>query len=135
MSVDNKTLADIRSEVCNTTVKWMLAFGTVGVALSLARILETGWRPAMGLHVALWLIIAALHVFENRIHYAVRAGTLVGAMFLIALAGNLTVGPVAGNAFYASSAILAAVFFGEIGGIAVVVLSGVAIAGHYLGLK
>ena len=60
MSAPNKTLAEIRSDVCNTTLLVLLAFAIPAVTASLARIFTQGWLPVMGLHIALLAILAGI---------------------------------------------------------------------------
>jgi len=131
MYIDNSTITAIRSEVCNSTLKWFLAVGVVGVALSLLRIFDIGWIPAMYAHVGLLMYLVVLSGIKKNIPYVWRAGSILFILFAVGIAANLTTGAPLANAFYVSCCIMAGVFFGRKVGAGVVGLCAAAILGSY----
>ena len=50
------------------------------LSASLFRIVDTGWLPLMGLHIAIASSVFAMTLMRRRLAYAVRAGYLVGIL-------------------------------------------------------
>jgi signal transduction histidine kinase/DNA-binding NarL/FixJ family response regulator/HPt (histidine-containing phosphotransfer) domain-containing protein len=124
MSAPAKTLADIRSDVCNTTLLVLFAFAVPAVAASLVRIFTLGWLPVMGLHIALFIALAGIASARRQLSYKIRAGFVVAVMFLIGAGGILSFGlSTEVSVFLVGSAILAACFFGTKPGAAVITVS------------
>ncbi|MGE3335295.1 MAG: ATP-binding protein [Rhodospirillaceae bacterium] len=124
MSYDaDTTLADIRSEVCDTVLKWTVVLGVPAVALSLSRIFEFGFLPIMAVHTLMVSALAGTYVFRRRFSFAIRAGLIVLMMFVVGVAGHLSFGTPTRIEFFVSACIMATVFFGERTGIRVAILS------------
>jgi signal transduction histidine kinase/DNA-binding NarL/FixJ family response regulator/HPt (histidine-containing phosphotransfer) domain-containing protein len=116
----DSVVAEIRSEVCDTVLKWTALIGSIAVLLSLIRILEFGFLPVMAVHIALALLLMATYVMRRSIPYVWRAGVIVAVMFIVATAGHISFGTPARVEFYVAAGIMAAVFFGEKVGLLVV---------------
>ena len=126
MSAPTKTLAKIRSDVCNTTLLVLLAFAVPAAVASLARIFTQGWLPVMGLHIAFIAILAGLAARRRHLAYNIRAGFVVAIMFSIGAGGILSFGlSTEVSVFLVGSAILAACFFGTKPGAVVIAVSAV----------
>ncbi len=129
-----KTLEDIRSEACNTILVTFMALATPAAIASLLRGLEQGWKPVMGIHLALLLALACLTVFRHRLDLSVRASAITAVPFIIAVGGLLTYGR--GNGvvvFLVSSCVLAGCFFGRRIALGVAALCVITLAGLYVG--
>jgi signal transduction histidine kinase/DNA-binding NarL/FixJ family response regulator len=119
----SKTLAEIRADVGNITLIWLLFAAVIGVTFSLSRVLETGWKPVMGLHIAILAVLAGLVYYRRRISDTVRSAAIVILMFVIGIGGNVSFGLPAGVIFFISGSIMAAVLFGERIGLACIGLT------------
>jgi len=107
-----KTLHDIRSEACNTILATLTLLAFPAVGFSLLRGVEQGWRPIMGVHVALLLVLLATTVFRKKLSLALRAGVVTAVPYLVATSGIVAFGR--GNGvmmFYISAIIVAGCFF------------------------
>jgi len=116
MQASTKTLAEIRSDVCDSTLIVMLGFAVPAVGASLLRIIEQGWLPVMALHIALVVVLVFVTACRKSLPYTVRAGYAVALMFAVGAAGisffALSTGVIG---FLIGSAILAGVFFSACG--------------------
>ncbi len=116
-------LADIRSEVCDTVLKWTVVLGIPAVALSLGRIFEFGFLPIMVVHIVMVSALAGAYFFRRRLGFAIRAGLVVVVMFAVGAAGHVSFGTPTRIEFFVSACIMATVFFGERTGIRIAILS------------
>lgn len=119
-SLDSRVLADIRSDVCDTVLKWTAVIGLVAVLLSLLRIFEFGFLPVMALHVALVGVLSALYLLRKSVPYVVRASAIIAVMMAVAAAGHVTFGVPMRLEFFIAASIMAAVFFGERVGVLII---------------
>jgi len=135
--MDN-VLADIRSDVCDTVLKWTALTGAVALGLTLFRAVEFGFLPVMVLHVSLVALVTAVYALRKRIPFVVRSGTIISAMFAIAVGGHLYFGSPMRIEFFVAASVMGAVFFGEKFGILLaavcVATVGVLFVGFYTGL-
>lgn len=131
-TADSKVLADIKSEVCDTVLKWTTIVGGCGVALSFLRVIEFGFLPVMVLHAAIVASLASLYIFRKRVAYTARATAIVGVMVVVGIGGLLTFGSPARIEFFVAASIMSAVFFGERIGIAVAALGAVLLSAIYI---
>jgi lipoprotein signal peptidase len=107
-TVDSKVLADIRSEVCDTVLKWTTIIGSCGVALSFLRFIELGFLPVMLLHAVIVAGLASLYIFRKRVPYTARATVIIGVMVLVGMGGLLTFGSPARIEFFVAASIMSA---------------------------
>jgi signal transduction histidine kinase/CheY-like chemotaxis protein len=131
-TVDSKVLADIRSEVCDTVLKWTTIIGSCGVALSFLRFIELGFLPVMLLHAVIVAGLASLYIFRKRVPYTARATVIIGVMVLVGMGGLLTFGSPARIEFFVAASIMSAVFFGERIGIAIAALGVALLSAIYI---
>lgn len=118
-TADSKVLADIRSEVCDTVLRWTTIVGACAVGLSFLRIVEFGFLPVMMLHAALVPGLVGIYLLRKRLPYTARAASIVGVMILVGIGGVLTFGSPTRIEFFVAASIMSAVFFGERIGIAI----------------
>lgn len=114
LKVDTKTLDDIRSDACNAILITITALGTPAVGASLLRGIEQGWKPVMGAHVGLLLLLAWTTLHRRSLSLSFRAVAVTGFPLVVAIGGLLTYGR--GNGvvmFLISSCVLAGCFFGR----------------------
>jgi hypothetical protein len=109
-TADSEVLADIRSEVCDTVLKWTTIVGTCAVGLSFLRIVEFGFLPVMLLHATLVLGLVAIYILRKRLPYTARAASVVGVMILVGIGGVLTFGSPVRIEFFVAASIMSAVF-------------------------
>ena len=132
MPTSSKSLAEVRSDVCNTTLLVLIAFAALAVAASLSRIFSQGWLPIMGVHIALFSTLVFCFGFRKYLSLTIRAGVVVAVMFLIGTAGVLSFGLATEvTLFFVGASILAACFFGSSVGAAVIGLSAIVLGGAY----
>ena len=129
----SKTLTEIRSDVCNTTLFVLLAFAVPAVAASLSRIFALGWMPVMGLHIGLLAFLTGVVIGRRRIPYSYRASSVIALMFLIGAGGIFSFGlSTEVTVFLVGSSILGICFFGTRVGIAMIALSTIVLGTAYV---
>jgi signal transduction histidine kinase/CheY-like chemotaxis protein len=129
--LDSKVLDDIRSEVCDTVLKWTAICGIAAVLLSFLRYLEFGFLPIMAVHGMLIGYLLGLYTVRKRVPYTLRAASIIGVMMLVAVGGHLTFGTPTRIEFFVAASIMSAVFFGERNGIIVAAVSVMLLAAIY----
>jgi signal transduction histidine kinase/ActR/RegA family two-component response regulator len=131
-----KTLHDIRSDACNAILATLTLLAFPAVGFSLLRGLEQGWRPVMGLHVALLLLLLATTAFRKKLSLTLRAGVVTAVPYLVATSGIIAFGR--GNGvmmFYVSAIAVAGCFFERRIALGVVGLCVASIAAIYTGYR
>lgn len=131
MRYGSTMLRDLRSEVCDVTLGWLLAAATPALALSLLRILDRGWMPVMGVHIAVVTTLGATVLFRRRLPYSIRASIIVSLLFGMGAAGQFANGSQGSLAYLASCSIMAVVFFGRRIGVVVTLLSILSVIAFY----
>ena len=126
MAAYSRAPVKILSDVCNSTLVWLMILAIPGLGLSLLRILETGWMPNMGVHILLFSYGLFLTGFRHRLSLRLRAWGIIGISLAIGAGEHILFGTPYGFVFFVSSGIMAAVLFGERVGITV--LAGVLLA-------
>lgn len=121
----------VRREVADSVGRWFLSLSLPAVAISLARFFEVGWLPPMGAHVALLAVLAAIVGLGDRLSYQIKASALVLLMFLVGVAGHVSLGSPFGISFFVAAPIMAGVFFGERAGLICIGIGCIAIAAIY----
>ncbi len=130
-----KSLEEIRSDVCDTTLVWITAIAIPMLSFSVSRVREIGWQPVIGLHMVLVVLLAVVTLFRRRIAYAARAFLLVTLMFLTACGGLLNFGSPAGLFYFCGASVMAAVLFGRPASFLTVILALLAMLAAYLGFR
>jgi signal transduction histidine kinase/CheY-like chemotaxis protein len=129
-----KTLREIRSDTCNAILLTLTALAGLALAASLLRGFEQGWQPVMGLHIALFLLVAWTTLRRAHLSFAVRAAVIVAMPYIIGLAGLIAYGRGTGVImFFVSACVTAGIFFSVRIAIAVVALCVVSLGGLYAG--
>ncbi|MGE3335813.1 MAG: ATP-binding protein [Rhodospirillaceae bacterium] len=131
-----KTLHDIRSDACNAILATLTLLAIPAVGFSLLRGVEQGWRPIMGLHVALLLILLATTAFRKKLSLTLRASIVTIVPYLVATSGIIAFGR--GNGvmmFYISAIVVAGCFFERRVALGVVALCVASIAALYSGYR
>ena len=129
-----KSLHEIRSEACNAILITLTSLAIPAVLFSLLRGIEQGFRPVMGLHVALLLMIAVTTLGRKHLSLTLRAGVATFFPYVIGTAGIILGGR--GNGmimFYISAIVVAGCFFERRIALAVVGLCVVSVGALYLG--
>src|SRR5215475_12108929 len=89
MSAKSKSLAEIKSDVCNTTL-WVMSLLVVpALALSVSRAFELGWRLQYTAQVAACVVIWGVTAGRRRISYLVRANTILALLFWLGWTGQI----------------------------------------------
>jgi len=133
--MDSKVLAEIRSEVCDTVLKWTAILGSGAVLLSFLRIIEFGLLPVMFVHAAMVVHLVTLYVLRRRVPYAFRAASIIGVMVLVAAGGHITFGTPTRIEFFIAATIMASVFFGQRAGVTMAAASVLLLAVLYAGFR
>ena len=110
----------MRSRVANAYLIGLSALAVPGVAGSLYRAVDIGWKPIMTLHVILAATVFAMTLLRRRLPYGFRARYLVSLLVVLGGAGLLSFGLLSSGAlFLLSTSILAFLLFGSRAGITV----------------
>jgi PAS domain S-box-containing protein len=110
----------IRDQLARRALRYIAAIGLIPVLTSLARVLDAGWQPVMGLHVGLYLAALGAVAFGVRLPFRARAFLLLGALWIVGVAGLLTWGlPGFGSAVLILFVVMTALLFGARAGFAV----------------
>jgi PAS domain S-box-containing protein len=129
--IDTK-IAEIRSRFVNGTLVALSITAVPALAASLLRIPDIGFLLAMGVHIALAVVLFALTLGRRHLPYAVRASYVVLLFFMIATVGLANIGMIGGPyVHFAAAVIFAFVLFGMWTGAAMIVASIAAILGFY----
>ncbi len=133
MPTPSKTLTEIRSDVCNTTLIVLLAFTIPAAIASLSRMFTQGWLPVMGLHALLVILLLGIVIGRHHVPYVVRAAFVVAFMFIIGAGGIFTFGlSTEVTVFLVGSSILGMCFFGARVGVAMIAISTLFLGVAYL---
>ncbi len=136
MALPSRSLTEIRSDVCNTTLVVLIVFAVPALAASLSRFFSQGWLPVMGAHIGFMVLLLATFAFRKQLSLTFRAGIVVAIMFLIGSVGVASFGLATEvTVFFVGAGILAACFFGTRVGAAVVGLSCAVLAGAYFAFE
>jgi len=93
-------------------------------ALSLARILETGWNNIFYLHIAVVGLVVSIAINRRRLAYRLRASVLLGVFLVLGVVGLAMYGlPGGGMMLLFTFCMLTTVFFGRRAGLAAYAIS------------
>jgi len=129
-----KTLDEIRSGACNAILLALTVLAALGGGASVLRAVEQGWKPIMGVHIALVLVLIAATFGRHHLTLSARATIVTAVPFIIAVGGIVAYGR--GNGammFFISSCVLAGCFFSRRAALGVVGLCVSALAAIYIG--
>ncbi len=131
-----RTLEQIRSDACDTILLTITILAVPGVATSLLRGLEQGWKPVMGLHVAMLVLLAATTFWRKRLSFLFRAATVTAVPYIVGVGGLLAYGRGNGaTMFFISSCVVAGCFFSRRTAVGVVSLCVATLAAIYSGYR
>ncbi|MHB1207929.1 MAG: ATP-binding protein [Rhodospirillaceae bacterium] len=128
-----KTLREIRSDACNTILVTLAVLAVPTAAVSVLRVIEQGWVPVMGLHIAVTLMLALAALSRHRMSLSVRAAIVTAVPFVLAVGGLLSYDR--GNGvmmFFVSSCVVAGCFFSRRVALGVVALCVATLAAIYM---
>lgn len=131
-----KTLHSIRSEACNAILLTFTLLALPAVGFSLLRGVEQGWRPVMGVHIAVLLTLAWTTVRRKHLSLIARGSVATAAPYIVATAGLIASGR--GNGvmmFFISAIVIAGCFFDRRVAFGFVGLCVVTIAAIYFGYR
>ena len=135
---ESKTIATIRSDVCNTVLTWLLLPTISGAIFSLIQPLEAGWFTGYRIPAVMCITLTLVSIFRHRLPYVVRAGSIVALSFLVGASRVIAFGSPFGLTYLVFAGVMATVFFGEKAGLwsifANVVMIGAVFAGVSLEL-
>lgn len=135
MSATGKSLEEIRSEVCDSTLKVVAVLSVPALALSLSRVLQTGWNAVLTIHVCAVISITTVAILRRRVSYRSRANTLIGLFLWLAWAGQVFSPAPTAFVYLVSVCVMATVFYGERIGIACISASVLMTMSTYMGFK
>jgi signal transduction histidine kinase/CheY-like chemotaxis protein len=112
VSEPSRTLSEIRSDACNKILLMLSGLAVFGVTVIVARLIEQGGTPIMGVYAVLLVLLSVVTVRRHRLSLAVRAATVTAIPFIIGLTSVLASGRLSGTLmFFVSSCVVAACFF------------------------
>ncbi len=133
MALEQKTLTDVRSDVCNATLWWMFALASLSGLASLSRVIEQGWQPATTVTVVLVSAVGIVTFARHKIPFWFRAGLVIFLYFAGGVTGHLLFGTPYALTFFVAAAIMTGVFFGErMGVVAIAVCVGAAFSIYFV---
>ncbi len=129
-----KSLADIQSEVCDTTVRIMGVLALPALLISLSRVLEIGWQIQYTAQVIAAIGAWGVTLLRHRLSFDARANTVLVLLFWLGWTGQVFSGSPTSLVYYVSASAMATVFYGARGGILAVTGSLVLTGSTYFGL-
>ncbi len=131
-----KTLHEIRSDACNAILLTLTLLATPAAGFSLLRGVEQGFRPVMGLHILLAILLCVTAIYRHRLSLAVRAGVATAVPYVIATSGIVANGRGTGvMMFYISAIVVAGCFFERRIALGIVGLCVATLGGMYVGYR
>ncbi len=111
VSTSGDYLSRLRDKLLNETLLWLSVVGLPILALSLARIPTTGWRPVMGFQICVFALLGLFWFQRHRITYRWRLGFVLVLGGMTALSGFVQYGPAATSGqFLLLSMVISALF-------------------------
>jgi signal transduction histidine kinase len=115
---------DIHEEQLSRGIQCLTILGFFVLIASLSRAYFLGWHSLMYIHIASYVLILGIAIFNKYLVYAVKAALIVGITFILALTGLIVLGLAGyGIAAFLVYCILSMTFFGIKGGLIALVLS------------
>jgi signal transduction histidine kinase/ActR/RegA family two-component response regulator len=112
LSEPSRTLSEIRSDACNKILLMLSGLAVFGVTVIVARLLEQGATPVMGVYGVLLVLLTVVTLRRHRLNLTVRAATVTAIPFILGLTSVLVSGRLSGTLmFFVSSCVMAACFF------------------------
>lgn len=104
----------LKNELLNDIILWISVTTTLGVALSVSRILVIGWKPVMGLHIMVLVSIWSLWFGRRLISYCTRILGLLALLWIVSTGGFIQFGPIAqAGVLVVSFSFIAVLFLGN----------------------
>lgn len=92
LDAERLELEESRDRLTLKLLRLTLAIGLLALAGSLARILDSGWRPLLGLHILLYLAVLFAVVFASRLGAMTKRLLLLGVYLITGIAGISVLG-------------------------------------------
>lgn len=106
----------VRSKICNWVLIALSLIAAPILALSIFRIVETGWKPVMGVQAIVIACLWGITLARHHIPFRVRGVFLIGWFMLLAGAGLATWGLIGGGLLLILTGVtLATILFGGFG--------------------
>lgn len=128
-SLPIERMDDIRSKIANAALVVLSIIAIPALAASLLRAQDLGFQPAMVVQIVAVAVVWVTTIFRGRLSITVRGGLLVLVLIAISLGGffNFALSG-AGQAFFLSAVVFAAIILGRRFSAAVLVLGVITIA-------
>ena len=118
------TLFGIRGRLIDDMLRFTSVLAIPGLATSLLRIPQTGWKNSMFGHIAVALLVWCLFFFRGKLNFWVRGSALLFMFLTLGISGFLTYGlSSTGRDYIIIFIILATLFFGLRAGFASLAVS------------
>ena len=119
----------IRGRIADGALIAVSFIAVPALTMSLLRIQDIGWQPAMAVQIVAAVIVWFVTIFRQKLTSTVRSGVVTGLMFAIGVAAFFTQATGgAGQGFLILSIVLAAVLLGTRSSLTILALGGFAIA-------
>lgn len=119
-----KEIQGYRFTICKAFLITIAIIAVPALSASLIRIRDIGWRPVMGIHIFIAVVLWSFAFLRNRIPYVYQAGFIVFMFLAIGVGGLYQFGLIAGGiVFLTAAAPIATIFFEWRTGIAILVFS------------
>ncbi len=118
---ESKTLATIRSDVCNTVLTWLLIPTIPGAIFSLVQPIEAGWFTNYRIPAVMCITLVLVSLFRDRLPYAIRAGSIILLALLLGTSRVVAFGSPFGLIYLVFAGVMTTVFFGEKAGLWIIV--------------
>jgi len=90
-------LSDLNNRMCNAVLTVVCAMGIPALLASLSRVFEFGLTPVMVTQTIVLIGLIAVTLNRNSVSYSFRVGSLLTAMFLLAVMGLFSFGHLGGG--------------------------------------
>jgi len=134
------SLDDFRDRLVNRLLYVLPGVGLLALAGSLTRVLDSGWRPLLWLHIGLYLALLITIALSTQLNSIARRLLLLGILLIIAIAGIAVYGLLSlGSVIFVAFCTLTSALLGTRAGLMVTVASaliiaaigGLAVTGHH----
>lgn len=130
-----KSLDDIKSEVCDTTLVVMSWLILPALLISVSRAFEVGWRLQYSAQFVGALIVWGMTYFRHRLPYGLRANIILALLVWLGWSGQIFTPAPTSFVFFVSASVMAAVFYGATAGVVAMALSVLITVSTYLAIK
>jgi two-component sensor histidine kinase len=117
------SIGEVRNRLTDFTLIILSILGLPAIVISLMRMSEFGWMPAMGIHMGVYLSVVVMCLFRGKISHQFKTAVILALAFVIGSASFPSLAAAgSGVFFYLTTVVLGTIFYGFRGGMTALVL-------------